>query len=175
MDPKASIVRLGPTNSGSRGFTVVELVVVIALLGILSAVAVSRMTRTDLFTQRAAVDELAAALRQAHKRAIAQRGSVFITVDTVNRVVRFCRDATANCPNPMQEPGSSAALLFTAPAGATLAVSPSSPVTFSIDNMGSFVGPTGASTDIVLDSPAATATARIWTETGLTETLWTTK
>ena len=32
-----------------------------------------------------------------------------------------------------------------------------------------------ASTDFVLDSPAATATARIWTKTGLTETLWTTK
>ena len=165
----------GFTRAVPRGFTIVELVVVLMLVGILSVAAVSRMSSQDLFTQRAGVDGLAAAMRQAHKRAIAQRGGVTVSVDTAAGQVRFCRDALPGCPNPLIEPGESSALRFNAPAGATLSVVPAAPVSFGFDGLGRVLGAGAASTDIVLDSSVAVATVRTWSETGLTEVLWSPK
>jgi prepilin-type N-terminal cleavage/methylation domain-containing protein len=164
--------RRGLTGSRTRGFTVVELVVVLMLVGILSVVAVSRMASKDLFTQRASADELAAAMRQAHKRAIAQRGAVTVSIDTAAGVVRFCRDALPGCPNPLIEPGETSPLRFVVPAGATMSVVPAAPVTLGIDGLGRVVGASADTTDILLDSSAAVATVRTWTETGLTEMIW---
>jgi len=165
----------GSTPCRARGFTIVELVVVLMLVGILLVAAVSRMSSQDLFTQRAGVDELAAAMRQAHKRAIAQRGGVTLNVDTAAGQVRFCRDALPGCPNPLIEPGESSALRFNAPAGATMSMVPAAPATLGFDGLGRVIGAGAASTDIVLDSSAAVATVRTWTETGLTEILWSPK
>ena len=166
---------LGSNVARARGFTIVELVVVLMLVGILSVAAVSRMSSQDLFTQRAGVDELAAAMRQAHKRAIAQRGGVTVSIDTAGGQGRFCRDALPGGPNPLIEPGESSALRFSVPAGATMSIVPAVPVTFSFDGLGRVVGVGTASTDIVLDSSAAVATVRTWTETGLTEIVWSPK
>lgn len=165
----------GFTRALPRGFTIVELVVVLMLVGILSVAAVSRMSSQDLFTQRAGVDGLAAAMRQAHKRAIAQRGGVTVSIDTAAGQVLFCRDALPGCPNPLIEPGESSALRFNAPAGATLSIVPAAPVTLGFDGLGRVVGAGAASTDIVLDSSVAVATVRTWSETGLTEILWSPK
>ena len=55
----------------SGGFTVVELVLVIVLLGILGAVAGPRFFDNAAFDERAYVDELASSLRYAQKVAVA--------------------------------------------------------------------------------------------------------
>lgn len=155
-----------------RGFTLVELVVVLALVGVVAVVSVSRTTSTGLFTQRAAVDELAALWRQAHKRAIAQRGGVVVTVDTAAGVVRFCRDATPGCPDPLIEVGDAGPMRFQVPADSTLSLSPAAPAQWSIDGLGRIGGATGDYTDLVLDTAAAQASLRVWSQTGYAEVIW---
>lgn len=55
----------------SKGFTIVELVMVIILVGILSAVALPRFFQTSAFEQRAVFDSTLNAVRYAQKLAVA--------------------------------------------------------------------------------------------------------
>lgn len=68
-----------------RGFTLVELVAVIVVMGILGAVAVSNFFDRDTFDSRAFGDETAALMRYAQKVAIAQNRDVFVLL-AANRV-----------------------------------------------------------------------------------------
>lgn len=75
----------------SSGFTLVELITIMVLIGILAVVALPRMDGVDIFRSMEFRDRAMAALRHAHKTAIAQRrmvcaafaaGSVTLTIDT---------------------------------------------------------------------------------------------
>jgi MSHA pilin protein MshC len=65
--------------SHTRGFTIVELVTVIVLLGILSTVAVSRMVRPSAFAPGIVAQGLVAEARIAQQRA-ASRGDAQVTL-----------------------------------------------------------------------------------------------
>lgn len=64
----------------NRGFTIVELVLVIVLTGILAAVAIPRFAGTSAFLERGYFDELLQATRYAHKLAVATHCQVRITI-----------------------------------------------------------------------------------------------
>ncbi len=60
-----------PLIKRSSGFTLLEMVVILILLGILSAVALPRFFNIDDYRTRAAYDEVAGAVRYAQKLAVA--------------------------------------------------------------------------------------------------------
>lgn len=90
-------------RGSSRGFTMVELILVIVVAGILAAVAAPRMLGRTGFDTRGFADQLAATVRFAQKLAVAQRTDVFVQV-TANDAT-LCYLATAPCPVASQAPG----------------------------------------------------------------------
>ena len=64
-----------------RGFTLVELVVTIVMLGILSVVALPRLFSRADYESRGFYDETKALLRYAQKQAIAQRRTVCVALE----------------------------------------------------------------------------------------------
>jgi MSHA pilin protein MshC len=101
-----------------RGFTLVELVVMIMLTGILSAFAAARLLDRRAIDARGFADQLTSALQFAQKAAVAQRRPMYVSVDTVTRRVQVCLDGA--CTQPL-----------TAPAGGNLDISATTNVTFN--------------------------------------------
>nr|WP_315398978.1 type II secretion system protein [uncultured Duganella sp.] len=93
-------------GASDAGFTIVELVTVIVVIGILGAVAASRFVDNGVFAGRAAADQAKSMIRHAQKLAIAQNGWVF---------VRVTPGSFAVCSNPAR--CGNAASLTPAPGG----------------------------------------------------------
>jgi MSHA pilin protein MshC len=72
--------RFAPTCRSQRGFTLVELVTVMVIVGILAAVTAPRFFSERPFADRGYADELAAALRNAQKVAVASGCWVSVNV-----------------------------------------------------------------------------------------------
>lgn len=69
-------------NLAERGFTLVELITVILLIGVLGAVAAGRMVDRGGFDGRAYADQTAAMLRYAQKVAIVQNRDVYVRLNS---------------------------------------------------------------------------------------------
>lgn len=113
-----------------RGFTIVELVVVIVLLGIMSAFALPRFFNVGDYQARAAYDEVASALRYAQKLAVGSGCAVQVSIASnsyeLQQRVTNCTTGgfTAISGHPIDRGTVS---------GTTLSASSS---TFTFDNMG---------------------------------------
>lgn len=76
-----------------RGFTLVELIMTMVIIGIISAVAIPRFIDSNVFQSRGFADQVKTTLRFAQKIAIAQRTTICV-VDTASEIGLFAADCT---------------------------------------------------------------------------------
>jgi MSHA pilin protein MshC len=86
----------------ARGFTMVELIVVMILIGILGAVGAARFFNRGTFDAVRFADQARAALHFAQEEAIAQNRSVYTVFDGSG--VRLCFSAACGSGNQVQAP-----------------------------------------------------------------------
>lgn len=112
----------GRFRTRATGFTVVELVVTLVIVGILAAIALPRFQDNTAFTQRGFYDEVKAALRYAQKLAIAKRREVCVDFPPGQVVLTFnpTTVAGAACTSAVNLPGQSAPYIVAVPAGVAL-------------------------------------------------------
>lgn len=123
----------GRLRAREVGFTTVELVVTLVIVGILAAIALPRFQDNTAFTQRGFSDEVRAALRFAQKLAIAKRREVCIDFlpaagalpDRLALTFNPTTTPGAACSSAVNLPGQAAPYLVNVPAGITLVLSSS--------------------------------------------------
>lgn len=112
----------------SAGFTLMELITVMVIVGIIAVFAAPRMFDANAFKSRGFADQVRAALRYAQKAAIAQRRKVCVdvTASTVSLTIADTAGAASACNTNLLLPSGGSAV--TAPSGISL--SPAATVTF---------------------------------------------
>lgn len=134
------------------GFTLVELVMIILLVGILSIVAIPHFANRDTYDASGFAEETRAILRLAQKTAIGQHRNVSVNFDVAHQSLTACYDTAYPCASPVADPSG----------GAAMSVAPNSNVAFtstvaqlSFDWRGS---PNGTAATVTV-SPVAGGTA----------------
>jgi MSHA pilin protein MshC len=85
-------------DPASGGFTLIELVMVLILVGVLAVAVMPRFFDRAVFDARGFQDETLAALRYAQKEAVAQRRTVCITFSSTGVTLTVAANAgTATC------------------------------------------------------------------------------
>lgn len=107
-----------PGLRNQHGFTLVELVMVIIIVGILAAFAAPRFFDADIFTSRGFADQVQASLRYAQKIAIAQRRFVCVTI--AGNSISLATGTAATCGTPLASPSGGGNYVIDAPASVTV-------------------------------------------------------
>ncbi|MEW6352728.1 MAG: type II secretion system protein [Pseudomonadota bacterium] len=115
------------------GFTTVELVVTLIILGLLATIAGPRFFDKLTFDERGFYDEVLSAVRYAQKYAISSGCEVQfdITSNTYTLNQRFTDCTTGAFTRPVYNPGTHTAFTGTAPSGVTLGMSPVTTIVFN--------------------------------------------
>lgn len=136
-----------PWQAGRRspqcGFTLIELVMVIVLLGVLAVFAAPRIFNSNDFNARGFHDETLGFLRYAQKTAIAQRRTVCVTFSGTSgaSVSVASAPATPTCNTALRGPRGDSPGTITAKVGVAYNGAPAS---FNFDGLGQPVNAAGA-------------------------------
>ncbi|MBC7780052.1 MAG: prepilin-type N-terminal cleavage/methylation domain-containing protein [Proteobacteria bacterium] len=157
--------RAAQSLSLGAGFTAVELVVVIIILGVLSAVALPRLVGRTAFESRAFADQVASAVRFAQRTAIAMRRPISVVVTTPTGpqpcALRIC--SSSSCNQQVVDPATSQNFCLRPPA--LVALTAPAPGVLSFDTRGR----PGSALTLTVTSTApgdVTRTVRVEAESG---------
>jgi len=116
------------------GFTLVELVMVLVLVGVLAMFVAPRMFNRNDFEARGFHDQVMSTLRFAQKTAIAQRRVVCVAfTPTTITLTRAATEASSVCDPTLAVPGPKGELVLTAPTNVAFTAAPAG---FYFDGLG---------------------------------------
>lgn len=100
-----------------RGFTMVELIVVMAVLAVLSAVAIPRLVSTNALQERGAHAQVRGLLVHARQLAVAQRRDVCVLINPTQASAVYTVGGACNAAASVSAPGGTGPYVVTAPNG----------------------------------------------------------
>jgi MSHA pilin protein MshC len=135
-----------------RGFTLIELIMVMVIVGILAIVVAPRFFDNNSFQSRGFADQVQATLRYAQKEAVAQRRFVCVTLTSAS--VALAVGTTNTCGTPLAFP--TGASIINVPAGSGITMTYTS-AGFYFDALGrtataQTVTVSGATNNIVVEA-----------------------
>jgi len=111
-------------DDDQRGFTLIELIMVMVVVGILAVVVVPRFFDADVFRSRGFADQVQATLRYAQKEAIAQHRNVCVAMTASDITLTIANAipslATSPCNTNLALPGQATNKISTPSAAITL-------------------------------------------------------
>jgi len=135
----------------TTGFTLIELIMVMVIVGILALVVIPRFFDNDVFQSRGFADQVQASLRYAQKEAIAQHR--FVCVAFTSNSISLTIGPTTACGTALTSPAGGA-YVINAPSGIAFAATPTN---FNFDALGSpsvaqTIGIAGAANSITIEA-----------------------
>jgi MSHA pilin protein MshC len=106
MSARLATVRPLPPRPREAGFTLVELVIVMVLMGVLTALGMSRFADREPFAAQAVGDQLVSGLRVVQAMAVAQRRTLYVAIASTPPALSVCLDAA--CTQPLPTPAGDA-------------------------------------------------------------------
>ena len=132
----ASIARSRQVFGAGRGFTLVELVMVLVVMGVLAAVAMPKILNISGFDARGFHDQSLAYLRYAQKTAVAQRRTVCVAFTTTSITLTMASaSGVSNCSTPatLVGPQGESPVVLNAKTGVAYTATPTA---FNFDSLG---------------------------------------
>ncbi len=159
-------VRSLPTRDRLRGFTLIELVMVMVIVAALAVFALPKAVDVSTFTLSSYCDKIQNATTYANRLALAQRRPVTVSFSSTGVSVAYTAGGTIAVP--VIDPSSGSAFSLNCPSGLSPCITngAGSSVTFNANNSGTSSTSSGAAFQVTVSSGSFTQNFTIENTTG---------